>query len=215
MSELNNLHQSILLQLKETSSHSYNAFSQAYEVMQKDQDEALTKYKNVINDNQYVLNATWYYLDQFIDLDMSEDFLYIGQILNLDIKASHNISIIYRNQNNLDKMALYEKNKILYQGHLYFIHHLLCFLKTNNQIKLIIEAFLNDFAVFSISKAIGNLYLYDYLYRHDLLMKLYDSTYINEYKDIDQYFTDIEALGSIELNRIITQFRNDISVDKA
>jgi len=215
MSELENLHQSILLQLKETSSHSFNAFSQAFEVMKKDQGDALNKFKNVIVDNQYVLNATWFYLDLFIELDMSEDFLYMGQLLNLDIKSTHNIIVLYRNKKDKEKMNEYEKRKILYQGHLYFIHHLSRILKTNNQIKLIIEAFLRDFALFSISKAIGNLYLYDYLSRHDLLGQLYGLDYLNEYKDIDQYFDDITALNNSELNNIIKQFKDDLSSAQA
>ena len=139
--ELKNLHDAIVAQLKETATQSYNAFSCAYELLNEDKNASKEKFINIISNNDYVIQSLEFYNERFKGLDRSEDYLYIGQILTLQIKASQNLFVIARSESNEPEMNYYLSKKDDYKKELYF-YYLLA--GDNEKIKIILEAFVKD-----------------------------------------------------------------------
>lgn len=139
--ELKNLHDAIVAQLKETATQSYNAFYRAYELLNEDKNASKEKFISIISNNDYVIQSLSFYDEKFKELDRSEDYLYIGQILSLQIKASHNLFVIARSDNNDSEKEYYISKKDHYKEELYF-YYLLG--GKEEKIKTILEAFVKD-----------------------------------------------------------------------
>ena len=141
-SELESLHNAIIDQLKETATNSYNSFYQAYEELSEHKDDSRIKFLNIIRNNDYVISSLSFYDDKFKDLDRSEDYLYIAQILSLQIKACHNLYVI----DNDDKWLTRKEE---YKSTLYHYYELG---KNITKIGPILEAFIKDAGIKIIDK---------------------------------------------------------------
>ena len=142
MEEVNYLHQAVVDQLKETATHTYNEFLKAYESLNDDKEGSKGIFLAIIKNNDYLFSSLEFYNETFKDLDRSEDYLYISQLLNLQIKACHNLEVIYQSESNkeadkyITKKEEYKKTLATY----YQMN------KDNNKIGPILEAFLKDVA---------------------------------------------------------------------
>ena len=132
--EITLLHNAIVDQLKETATNSYNKFYRAYESLKEDKEASKEAFETILRNNDYVIASLDFYDDKFRSLDRSEDYLYIGQILSLQIKACHNLNFINQNED-------YNEKKNNYKILLYF-YYLMA--KELEKIGLIMEAFVKD-----------------------------------------------------------------------
>ena len=141
MSELDYLHESILNQLKESSTNTFNKFSTAFESLNSDVKKSKIMFLEIVKDTDYLVSSMEYYKDQFKGLDRSEDYLYIGQLLNLEIKACYDLSLIFNNEKNLVEANRYASKKENYKKILYS-YYLLA--KENPKVGKILEIFLRE-----------------------------------------------------------------------
>lgn len=139
--ENNELHNSLLLTLKENATNAYNAFSLAYEKLNENKADSKRRFIEIIKSNDFLLSSMDYYMKLFKDIDTSEDILYVSQILVLLIKASHNLFVIARSDNNKEEMDRFLNKKEGYKDTLYF-YYLLG--DDNEKLHPILEAFIKD-----------------------------------------------------------------------
>ena len=138
MEEITSLHNAFVAQLKETATHSYNTFYRAYEMLNEDKYQSRDKFLSLMRNNDYLLASLDFYDDKFYGLDRDEDYLYIGQILTLQVKAAHNLGVI---QESDKEENTYLNRKEEYKKNLYF-YYLLG--KDSKKIGEILLAFLKD-----------------------------------------------------------------------
>ena len=138
------LHDSFLLQLKESATSSYNQFYKAYELLNENKVQSRDMFITLIKNNDYLISSFSFYNDLFKDLSRSEDYLYIGQILTLQVKASHNLFVIYRSDNLTSEMNYYQTKKYNYQKELVYYYNLS---KDDPKLFPIMEAFIKDVGV--------------------------------------------------------------------
>ena len=141
MSELDYLHESILNQLKESSTNTFNKFSTAFESLNSDVKKSKLMFLEIVKDTDYLISSMEYYKNQFKGLDRSEDYLYIGQLLNLEIKACYDLSLIFNNEKNFVEANRYASKKENYKKILYS-YYLLA--KENPKVGKILEIFLRE-----------------------------------------------------------------------
>ena len=141
LEELKSLHEAIVAQLKETATNSYNSFYRAYELLNEDKDKSKEMFIHILNNNDYLIASLDYYNDVFKDFDRSEDYLYISQILSLQIKTSQNLFVIARSEKKESEKEYYLAKKDEYKKELYF-YYLIG--SVNEKIKNILEAFVKD-----------------------------------------------------------------------
>lgn len=141
MSEIDYLHESILAQLKESSTNTFNKFSSAFELLNTDKNKAKLMFLEIVKDTDYLISSMEFYKSQFKDLDRSEDYLYIGQLLNLEIKACYDLALIFNNEKNLVEANRYDSKKDNYKKILYS-YYLLA--KDNPKVGKILEIFLRE-----------------------------------------------------------------------
>ena len=141
MSEIDYLHESILAQLKESSTNTFNKFSSAFELLNTDKNKAKLMFLEIVKDTDYLISSMEFYNDQFKGLDRSEDYLYIGQLLNLQIKACHDLAVIFNSEKNLVEANRYSSKKDNYKKILYS-YYLLA--KDNPKVDKILEIFLRE-----------------------------------------------------------------------
>ena len=141
MSELDYLHESILAQLKESSTNTFNKFSSEFELLNTDKNKAKLMFLEIVKDTDYLISSMEFYKDQFKGLDRSEDYLYIGQLLNLQIKACYDLAVIFNSEKNLVEANRYSSKKDNYKKILYS-YYLLA--KDNPKVGKILEIFLRE-----------------------------------------------------------------------
>lgn len=140
----NELHTSLLMTLKESATNAYNAFSVAYEKLNENKEESKKRFIEIIKSSDFLLSSMDYYMHLFKDIDTSEDILYVSQIITLLIKASHNLIVIAKSDNNDKEIDLYDKKKESYKDLLYF-YYLLG--EDNVKLQPILDAFIKDTGV--------------------------------------------------------------------
>ena len=141
MSELDYLHESIIAQLKESSTDTFNKFSSAFELLNSDKNKAKLMFLEIVKDTDYLISSMEFYKDQFKGLDRNEDYLYIGQLLNLQIKACYDLAVIFNSEKNLVEANRYNSKKDNYKKILYS-YYLLA--KDNPKVGKILEIFLRE-----------------------------------------------------------------------
>ena len=141
MSELDYLHESILAQLKESSTNTFTKFSSAFELLNTDKNKAKLMFLEIVKDTDYLISSMEFYKDQFKGLDRNEDYLYIGQLLNLQIKACYDLAVIFNSEKNLVEANRYNSKKDNYKKILYS-YYLLA--KDNPKVGKILEIFLRE-----------------------------------------------------------------------
>ena len=150
MSEIDYLHESILAQLKESSTNTFNKFSSAFELLNRDKNKSKLMFLEIVKDTDYLISSMEFYKDQFKGLDRNEDYLYIGQLLNLEIKACYDLAVIFNNEKNSVEANRYLSKKDNYKKILYS-YYLLA--KDNPKVGKILEIFLREADILD-SKAI-------------------------------------------------------------
>ena len=120
MEEINSLHNSFVMQLVEQATKSYNQFSRGFEIIKTNVEEAENLFQNVLKNNDYYLSSMEFYNDQFYGLDRSDELLYLGQLLSLQVKACRNLVVINRNKSIEGQALYYESRMNQYKEDLYF-----------------------------------------------------------------------------------------------
>ena len=150
MEEIEYLHQAIVNQLKESATDTFNRFSRAYELLNTDKKKSELMFIEIVNNTDYLLSSMEYYKEKFKGMDRSEDYLYIGQLINLEIKACYDLMVIFTSEHNQIEVARYQGKKENYKKILYS-YYLLA--KGNDKVSKILELFLKEIDILD-SKAI-------------------------------------------------------------
>ena len=141
MEEIEYLHSSLVEQLKEMATNHYNKFYRAFEIISTETNKSKAMFLEIVKDSDYLLSSLSFYNDKFMGMDRSEDYLYIGQIINLQIKACHDLAVIFKSEKNRVEEARYESKKDSYRKILYS-YYLLA--KDNPKVSKILEIFLRE-----------------------------------------------------------------------
>lgn len=205
--ELISLQNSLLLQLKEASTSAYQRFLNAYELMKKKDEKAAKEYEIICNSNRFLLDSLDFYLVKFIDLDNSELFLYIFQLLSLSVKSFHNLHVIYRNA-HMDKLA--NKNltlEVLNKGEIYFYNLLLDMFVVKEQVKDILMTFVNDADIGEDNKEIGNIFLLDFVNRHKLSHIYFSNHEKSQFESIISNLDKHKEIDNSDFQLIISRLK--------
>ena len=157
------LHIAVVNQMKEMATDSYNKFYRAYETLNDNKEKSKEIFLSIINSNDLLISSLDFYNDTFFGLNRSEDYLYIGQILSLQVKASHNLMVIAQSELLDEEIDKWNQRKNKYKIELYFYY-----LLAQNMEKIgdIILAFVKDAGIDETSKQEANKKYQSYITKH-------------------------------------------------
>ena len=186
------MHNSLLLELKESGNSIYNLFLKGYEDLKANEvEKARNSFEKAFKSGQFIIKSMVFYRENLIDINIEEDILYVSQILSLMNKTSHNLSLIYKKNNDKQNEEYYLTQKSLINSELSLYIDITKYLKCSEKLQTIMEAYRLDSGLSIKESSIGYIKFIYYLIK---------TNKIEEYKD------------NIDMSRISSVSRDTIDI---
>ena len=162
--QINLMHDSLLLELKESGNSIYNLFLKGYDFLKNNEiEKARNSFEKTFKSGQFITKSMIFYRENLVDINIEEDILYVSQILSLMNKTCHNLSLIYRKKEDKENEQYYLTQKSLCNTETYLYFLMSKYLKVSEKLLTIMEAYRLDSGLTSIEEAIGYIKFIHYL----------------------------------------------------